>query len=153
MSLIACIQSDKQSILSDEDFLMKKVISENLDEALTLPEFFSLPFDKICSIIQISPNKNSDICCKMIDKLCETHPEKAPLVLNSIDLPNTNLEECIKIISSLKTSPICIYLGHLYQEELKKVEVDYEYEIGTREKEIHKYKEPFQNLKAIFENP
>jgi hypothetical protein len=70
--------------------------------------------------------------------MCEVKGGEAALILNVIGSKELTFEECVQIVSSLKSSPICSHLGDLYEENKNMPEPDYEYEISELKQEIDK---------------
>jgi hypothetical protein len=102
-----------QFIDEEEDIIShEKIISSFFDQTHDLPEFYQLPIKNISSILNKS-KQTCDSCSKILENISQKKLDNAPLLLNSINVPNITYEECIKIISSLKSSPICVLLGKL----------------------------------------
>ena len=48
--------------------------------------------------------------------MCKSKGREAALILNVVEANESTFKECVKIVSSLKCSPICVRLGELYSE-------------------------------------
>jgi hypothetical protein len=118
--------------------VVEECIVESIEEVIEEELFFSLPTKEIIKIIKKSDISDAETYSNIISKMSETKGGWASLILNFVEAKEATLEECIKIVSSLKCSPVCIRLGELYREELNKPEIDYEYEIIQLKKEIEK---------------
>jgi hypothetical protein len=88
--------------------------------------------------------------CKILENISKIQPDNAPLLLNSINLPNITHEECIKIISSLNSSPICVLLGTSSQNE-NSLERDWQYEYDQLKIEYDRIKN--DNSKKVIQKP
>ena len=109
---------------------IEESIAESIEEALKGELFFSLPTNEIVKIVQKSDISNAETYSNIIVRMCEAKGGEAALILNVVEAKEATLEECVKIVSSLKCSPICVRLGDLYAEDEPLPERDYEYEIN-----------------------
>jgi ankyrin repeat protein len=129
-------------------------IAESIEAAVKEELFFSLPTNEIVKIIQKSGTSNAETCSNIIIKMCEAKGGEAALVLNVIEPKEATFNECVKIVSSLNCSPICVKLGDLYTEDDKLPERDYEHEIEELKKEIEKLKKKKEtNFKPVTKKP
>jgi pyrrolidone-carboxylate peptidase len=122
-------------------------IAESIEEAIKEELFFSLPTNEIIKIIQKSDISNAKTYFIIISRMCEVKGGEAAIILNAVESKEATLEECIKIVSSLKCSPICVRLGELFTENEMQPEIDYEHEIFKLKKEIEELK---QQKRTIF---
>jgi hypothetical protein len=116
-------------------------IIESIEEAVEEELFYSLlPTDEIIKIIQKSDISNAETYSKIITRMCNAKGGEAALILNVVELKEATLKECVKIVSSLKSSSVCARLGDLYAENECTAERDYEHEIFELKKEIEELK-------------
>ena len=122
-------------------------IAESIEEAIEEELFFSLPTDEIVKILHKSDISNAETYHKIINRICHAKGREAALVLNVVETKEATLEECVKIISSLKCSPVCVRLGDLYEENEKQPEIDYEHEIFKLKQKIEEQQKEIDELK------
>jgi hypothetical protein len=120
--------------------VIREYIAESIEEALEEENFFSLPMNEIVNIIQKSDISNPETYSNIISRMYEVKGGDAAIILNAVEAKEATFEECIKIISSLKCSPVCVRLGDLHAEDTKQPEIDYEHTISKLEKEIEQLK-------------
>ena len=125
----------------------EKVIMASIEDAIEEELFFSLPTNEIIKIIQKSDISNAETYSKIISRMCEAKGGEAALVLNVIEPKEATFNECVKIVSSLNCSPICVRLGELYEENENQPEIDYEQEIIKLKQEIEKLEQQIAKLK------
>jgi hypothetical protein len=134
---------------------IRESIAESIEEIIEEDElFFSLPTNEITKIIQKSDISNAETYSNIISRLCEAKGGEAALILNVIEAKEANFEECVRIVSSLKCSPVCVRLGDLYKENENQPEFDYEHEIFWLKKEIEELKQQRRTIfKPVTEKP
>ena len=129
-------------------------IAESIEDAIEEELFFSLPTNEIVKIIQKSNIYDAEMYSNIIVRMCEAKGGEAALILNVVEPKEVTFEECVKIISSLKCSPICVRLSDLHNENEKQPEIDYEYEINKLKQEIEELKKQKQTIfKPVIEKP
>ena len=131
-----------------EDF--ESYVAESIEEFVREDDFYSLPTDEILRIIGKSNIEDTELLCEIISKMSETKKINALLLLGVINPENVTLEECIKVISQFKISPICKRLGRLFVEKAKMPEVDYLHEIKELEKKTYIFEEEYLNVFKYF---
>jgi hypothetical protein len=99
-------------------------IIDSIEDAIKEELFFSLPTNEIVKIIQKSNISNAETYSNIISRMCEVKGGEAALLLNVVESKEATFEECVKIVSSLKCSPICVRLGDIYAENEKQPEID-----------------------------
>ena len=130
---------------------IREGIAESIDEAVEEEIFFSLPTSEIIKIIQKSNISNAETYSNIINGICDAKGGEAALVLNAVNAKEATFEECVKIISSLKCSSVCVRLGDLYTERESFPERDYQYEL---EQEIKGLKQKIRtNFEPVTEKP
>jgi hypothetical protein len=72
--------------------------------------------------------------------------QQTTLLLNYLDFPKADVSQTIAIMSSFKTSPICVHLGSLFTEFSKLPERDWEYELTKKDQEISELKKQIDTL-------
>ena len=110
-------------------------------------EFYSLPSDMIMNIIRKSHIENLEVLCSTIFKINVYKEEDAYLLIKEIDREDASFDDCIKIISSFRSIPICRRLRKLYDEKRKLPELDYPKEIeelNTQIKSLNAEKEKIE---------
>jgi surface protein len=121
--------------------IVEESIADSIEEVVEEELFFSLPTNEIVKIIQKSDISNAETYSNIISRMCEVKKGEAALILNVVESKEATFEECVKIISSLKSSPICVRLGDLYEENEKMPEIDYEHEMSKLKQEIEEHKQ------------
>jgi hypothetical protein len=76
-------------------------ITESIEEAVEEELFFTLSTKEIIEIIQKSDISNAETYSNIV-RMCETKGNEAALVLIAVEAKDATLEECVKIVSSLK---------------------------------------------------
>jgi predicted transcriptional regulator len=88
MTLQLYLQEISPQIQTGEDSTKNElIISKNLREALDIPEFYNLPFEKIYKIVHQSDEKNFQNYHKLLQNLSLNQKQNAAFFLNFIDLP------------------------------------------------------------------
>ena len=91
-------------------------VAESIEEAIEEELFFSLPTNEIIKIIQKSDVSNVETYSSIISRMCEVKGGEAALILNAVKAEEADFKKCVKIVSSLKCSSVCVRLGDLYEE-------------------------------------
>ena len=125
----------KEMIKTQEDLII-----ESIDEIAKENDFYKLPTKEILEIIGRSNIEDVELLCGIVSKMNESKGKDSILLLNEINPENTTLEECVKIISSFKSSKFCRRIGKLFEENENSPEVDFQHEIGELKKQIEKQK-------------
>jgi hypothetical protein len=133
---------------------IKERIAESIEEAINEEIFFLLPTNEIVKIIKKSDISDAEAYSKIISRMCEVKGVETALVLSVVELKEATFEECVQIVSSLKSSPICVRLGDLYAENEMMPERDYEHEILKLEQEIEELKKQRRTIfKPVTQRP
>jgi hypothetical protein len=119
---------------------IEESIAELIEEAIEEELFFTLPTNEIVKIIQKSSISNIETYYKIIIRVCEAKDREAALILNAVEAKRATFEECVKIISCLKCSPVCVRLGSLFKENDVHRVREYKHE-------LFRLKQKFQILK------
>jgi hypothetical protein len=130
--------------------VIEEELAESIEKAIKEDLFFSLPTKEIIKIIQKRDISNVETYSNIIVRMCESKGGKAAFVLNAVKPKEATFEECVKIVSSLKCSPVCVRLGELHEEYEGLVERDYEDEISKLKQEIEELKLK-QSKRTVFE--
>ena len=131
---------------------LEEQISKNINIAITQDSFFELPMTTLQSIIQNSDLLNEehnhkdtiDSVKQILKKASILNPTEAPLLLNILDIPFIDQSECLDILSSLKSSPLCSKLTNYGDQEnqekkdgeSKPENIDLQNELEKKDKEI-----------------
>ena len=78
--------------------------------------------------------------------MSESKGKDSVLLLNEINPENATFEECVKIISTFKSSKFCKRTGKLFEENENSPEVDYSHEINELKKQIEKQKKKISDF-------
>ena len=136
--------------ISDPQMLnYEKQIINHFDEVVDIEDFYNIPIGFILPIvskIEFSSLSNSSTLMKQLIKntiKAHKNEKETILLMTHINAENTNftLDQCIEIISSFSNSSLCTELGNIYSQNREgDVEVDYEYVLNKKEKEIGELK-------------
>ena len=125
----------------------EEIIVDSIKEAAEEKSFYQLPINEILKIIRKRQIKDIDLIYKISSMTNENKGSESILLLNAVDIEEISLEECIKIISSFTSSPICRKTGELFEESMKDPAFDYEYEINSLKKENEELKNKVEEPK------
>ena len=138
--------------------ICEEMITENFSDAVNEPTFYSLPFNEITSIIkkvnfieECKPQEFVKLLESVVRGISNIHQTEAILLLNEIkisNLPQLTIDNIIEIISKFTKSELLVRLGELYKESSNLVEVDWEYEIEQKNKQIEKLKKQIYLFKS-----
>ena len=138
MNISDVIQQLINAIKENSDtHIYEEKLSNNLENAYKIKDFYNLPNLNLCKIINQSSDLSVEIASKVLRNYCSINPNGAPILLNYISLPSATFDECCQVISSLVTSPICRQLG----EQNKEIDVDWDYELHQKETELKDLRE------------
>ena len=126
---------NKEEIEFGEDVLI-----ESIEETIKEDNFYSLPLFEIIKIIQKSHVSDYSSLKMLVSKINETKSEESVLILNVIDPEESSFDECIRIISGLKNSPICKRIGELFEKNASLPSKEYEHGINEPRKENEELK-------------
>ena len=149
------ISSLKEAICKNKKQEIENIeneIAKNINEYCLNKDFYTLSTDVIKEIINktnINEIKDINTICNILEN-SSNYEDNAPLLLSCFNPPKITLDECIKIISSLKKVPICLKLEKLYEQTREHcIEIDWDYELKKKEQKIREledklieYKEP-----------
>ena len=128
-------------------------ISDVLDDAVNVKEFYSLSFDKIQQIFQNYLTKNKSKSVKTITEMLKNMSlndiKETPMLLNDVDIPTLTFDECISIIGSLETSPVCKLIKEMHETELSAPKVNYLDLLVQRDNEITTLKSKLEYLAGL----
>ena len=116
----------------------ENIIIDQIEEYVKKDDFYSLPTNEILKIIGKIDNEDIEVLFELISKMGENKGEEPILLLNVIKREEATLEECIKILSKFKQSPLLQLTSELFSENESFPEPDYIHEIETLKKEIEK---------------
>ena len=115
-------------------------ISDNLSQFCDIREFYQLPFIIICRIVQ-SSDEPADVYIKIATNCAIWFKDSAPLLLNFLPVTcSLTYEQCISIISSFSSSPMCMKLKDLHNQHEQMVAPDFTYQMSTIEQDIKEIK-------------
>ena len=137
--------------------LLEEQLSENIEELSKNQIFFNLPLNNIFSVISKVDFDEIDEIGKLIEiiqnitkNIVKSHFEEKETILILQNLNTTTIylsvEEIFSILELITNCPILVKLCHLYKEQNKLPEKDYEYELEQKELEIEKLKAAINNL-------
>ena len=133
---------DRNAVKSNE-----KVILNKLREATKKDIFYTLPIKKICSILQQKDlveevSDKPEIIYNIIDKVTEKYPEESGLLLNVFQTEDwpLSLKECMEMMRHFTSCSLCIKIAELQEGEDNMIEIDWDYKIQEKDKEIEKLK-------------
>ena len=95
--------------------ILEETIIEDIADAIEEESFYSLPIEEIIKIIKKSESSEVLLLKKLVSNMSEYKEEASPLILKVIDSNKMSIDECIDIISCLKSCTICTRIGQLYQ--------------------------------------
>ena len=148
--LLSSKSSKDQQIDGEEENFHINTIAKNFSRAVEIDTFYSLPFDTIEEIAtryylddKQSPFMYDDYddvifntTVKLLTTLCQNNQRETALLLNIISIPNPTLHDCVSIIGTMTTSPICQSIKTLYEKEQENVDVDLISRLEEKNKEI-----------------
>ena len=137
-------------------------LSENVEELSRNKEFFQLSLKNIFSVVsKIDLNSiledeynRFNFIKSIINGICEAHSKEKEtlLILHSINSITKYLsyEEKFSILNSLPKCSIIKQFCNIYNEKLKDVDIDYDYLLHKKNKQIQKYREQIEKESIIF---
>ena len=141
-------------------YAYEKVLGENLMEISDDDGFYHLPTKNIIGIIKSSRimdtaaygarrnTKHIDIVKNIIRKLSQIRPDEAPLLLTTINFPDSTFEDCIEILKCFTSAPICSHLGELYDREKRLPDHNIEFDLRQKDLQIQNLKMEIMDLKS-----
>ena len=141
-------KAENKKNISDMDSLCQEA-ADNINDLYKDSKFYSLPISIINSVIQkVDFSEISDsipVLKEIIVNTTKNHPNDSALLLHSIKIHYSLLfENCVSLLGSFSTCYLCTKLASLYSEQTHSVDIDYDYELLTKEKEIQKLKNILQ---------
>ena len=127
-------------------------LRKNFEKISNNEKFFNLPLKNIFSIISkvefdfIEENdKMIETIQNIIKNVINKHFEEKEtiLILQNLNLTSISfsLEEIFSLLELIRNCPILVSFCHLYKEQNKEVDLDYEYELQQKEQEIDNLKQ------------
>ena len=142
-----------EEILIDEKFLLN--IKEEMKNSNFLDQKISI-YSEILNKLKIHYTNEEYIeIVKEMLKILYTKKsiqENIPLLLPAIQCDSSfTLEDCISILSSFQSCSVCVKLSELYNASQKacEVDLDYEYEISQKDKQIEVLQNDIEKLKEL----
>ena len=136
------ISSLKEAICKNKKQEIENIeneIAKNINEYCLNKDFYTLSTDVIKEIINktnINEIRDINTICNILEN-SSNYENNAPLLLSCFNPPKITLDECIKIISSLKKVPICLKLEKLSVQTREHCdERDWDYELNKKEQKI-----------------
>ena len=117
------------------------LIIDSIQDAIKEETFYALPTKEISKIIEKCEIQSVEELEKLVSNLSSYKGRSAALILNAIDGNELDLSECIRVISKLENSKICVRIGELYSEEATLVERDYDGDINQLQEKIKELEE------------
>lgn len=125
------LSEEKHQVVEDELIRM-------FEEVIKEPSFYKLSTQKIADLVRKSGINDVNSLCILIDNMVKEKGEEATLILNTLELEEDEIENYVKVLSHLKCSPMLKKLKYLYDQELRMVLPDVEYDVENLKKEIRK---------------
>ena len=157
------IRKLERAILEGKDYISvhayEKMLGENLMEISDDDGFYHLPTKNIIGIIKSSRimdtaaygtrrnSKHIEIVKNIIMKLSQIRPDEAPLLLTTINFPDSTFEDCIEILKCFTSAPVCCHLGELYDKEKSSSDHSVQFELGQKDLQIQNLKMEIIELK------
>ena len=135
---------------------LEKQIIGQFSTIAHIDEFYQLPFSAIANILkQIDfnidvPSFGNSLLKTVIMKICDIKKQEAPLLLGIISKPFSTLDECMSLIGCFKQCPLCVRTYSLYEEDIKQVDYDIDYELEQKDKTIQELTKKIQELETQF---
>ena len=112
------------------------VVAERIEKFAKEELFYELPTNELLKIVGKSVIEDPEVLCEVISRVSASKGEESTLLLNVIKREKATIDECIRILSKFKQSPLCQKTCELFNEDKSMPERDYELEISKLWKEI-----------------
>ena len=149
-TLIQTLKEKAESGKNNEttDSLCDKA-ADDINKLYKEPSFYSLPISIILNIIKkVNFSDISDtfnVLKEIISNTTKTYPKESALLLHYIKIHHSmHFDNYIGLIGSFSTCYLCSKLANLYAEQDRSVDVDYDYELTTKDNEIKLLKNMLQ---------
>ena len=157
------IRKLEKAILEGKDYISihayEKSLGESLAEISDDDGFYHLPTKNIIGIIKSSrimetssftrtrTHKNIDVVKHIVQRLSQIRPDEAPLLLTTINFPESTFEDCVEVLTSFTSSPVCCRLGELYGQNRAIPDHNIEFQLSQKDLEIQNLKLEILDLK------
>ena len=148
-SVIANLQSSISEGSKENQDINEDQLADHLESASKIREFYDLPFSNICSIVKKSQTKDSTTIISIISGLYKYDHKNIPVLLEFLEFPKSELDECVHIISAFSSSPICVHLGNIYEEYYNRPDIDWRHLLKQKESEIISLKQDLEENERI----
>ena len=136
-------------------------LGENIEELSKNRNFYKLPLTNIFSVLSkinfIETDDYLELLKTLIRNTIESHKEEKEtlLLLENINTSNLMLsyEETLSLLNLFTNCSFLVNFCNICKEDEKNVEVDYQYELQCKEKEIISLKETIQKQKQLILDP
>ena len=139
--------------------LLEEILLDDITNTVKEKDFFSLPLSNIFNIVsQTNLSSQEDpisFIKNLITQTIDNHSDEKEtlLLLHSLKTSEIELtlEQCVDILFMFKQCDIFLQLHNKFQENDKSVDIDTEYLIQQKEKEIEELKQELKKSKPLFE--
>jgi hypothetical protein len=141
----------KEGGIQEEIDMLKRRLSDNLEECSTISQFFELPFDIFSSIITTSDCQTFSCIKAILSTVLTLSEQEGFSLFTLIKEKNTSFQENLDLISLFKSIPILSKPSQLFEKSIKS-DITFEKSINSVEVEIKKKQEQIfelQNPKPI----
>ena len=144
MSFSSFLLAFQKKLNNSEDIEKDEIkISDEIDEFSKIQEFFKIPFSKILEILSFSKIISVETAIHIINGCYKEYGDQTIKILNSLSIFRADFEDLIKIIGNFQSSPLCQQIKSMYFNQTD-VEVDWNYEIEMKNKEIEKLQQKLE---------
>ena len=145
--LVECIDNK----CKDRIEILENQLSDKFDEASKNDDFYHLPLQNIFHIMKnatLVPENSStsyfELITTIINKINMTHQNEDQTIFIlqnlNIDFDQMNFDQYLSILNSFSKWSFFINMYQCYNNQNKEVEIDYEYELDVKSKEINELK-------------
>ena len=129
--------------------ILEEQLIKNVEKLSKNENFFNLPLNNILSVIsKVDFNEIdeiTEILHNIIKNIIKAHSKEKEtiLILQNLNITTISFshEEIFSILELITNCPILVKYCNLYKEQNKEVDIDYEYEIQQKDKEIEKLRQ------------
>ena len=139
------ITSDNVEIIDQYE----QIISDNIEELSNDKSFFEIPLNLLFRVIsKVDFSLNTENIMNIIESIikntiqCHNNEDETLLLLKYLKTKNCSLsfEDIIHILKNFTNSELLVQLNEIHEQNSHDVEIDYDYELKQKDKEIKRLK-------------
>ena len=140
---------------------LEQEIAKEFASCTKIDSFYKLDLTQLVSILSKTGPINTKIASNFLSKASEIYGADACILLKTLEIDADTSDDCCAVLSSIRGPPICELLKE-FVSSYTNVEVDWDYEVQIRDKEIKSLKEslkpkiphiPEELLKPVDQKP